>query len=280
MHRGGQVRTATVCAARQAVRPADGAVPRLAGEPEPLARLRAGQVGPSPPPSPPSPTPPTRLRPPATMSLPNSSPPRRRSFIEPPPALARQDVRHLFSGGACAAQGGGGTTTMTAPRDTSVTRPRHVPLKAEGSPQPPAWISTQEALAAHLLLALWSTTARDKPHARCTFWLSGRKYLRAEADPAANYLFLRPHPRSPEITRDHPRSPEITRDPHTGHVQDISESCPRHVHKRAVCSSSLRTHPTRALSATAFPRRAPTESGARSRHLGLSRWRPTCWMRA
>lgn len=70
-------------------------------------------------------------------------------------------------------------------------------IKDAASPPPPAWISTQEALAALLLLALWRLTkTQKKPHSRAMFWLAGRRFYGGEhgapADPAANYLVIIP----------------------------------------------------------------------------------------
>ncbi|KAL1530706.1 hypothetical protein AB1Y20_001605 [Prymnesium parvum] len=64
-------------------------------------------------------------------------------------------------------------------------------VKAAAAPVPPAWVSTQEALAAQVMLLMWSQIADPaKECARCSFWLGGRKYVGDSADPAANYLYV------------------------------------------------------------------------------------------
>ena len=54
------------------------------------------------------------------------------------------------------------------------------------------WVTTQEALAAQLLRALWRLAGdRSKPRGRVLFWLDGRKYLHdEEADTFGNFTIV------------------------------------------------------------------------------------------
>lgn len=62
-------------------------------------------------------------------------------------------------------------------------------IKSEASPPFPSFVTTQAAVVAHMMVVWWGVAKGEL--ALCSFWLSGRKYLREAADAAANYLFVK-----------------------------------------------------------------------------------------
>jgi len=66
-------------------------------------------------------------------------------------------------------------------------------LKAAAQPEDGGWVSTQEALAAHMLRVLWrACTPRTNPRARVLFWIDGRRHLGSDADPFGNWTLVHP----------------------------------------------------------------------------------------